>query len=124
MKIITLFCLGLSFTFTAQANSCLKGQACHHVQKSAHQQLQAKSKLSAQKPSRETLHRGAGHYVVTAKRLNVRGANLLDGRPVGQLAYGENIYVYRFSQGWAMIQFRNEVAWVSGRYLKYQPSDF
>ncbi|WNJ97538.1 hypothetical protein RND59_20295 [Vibrio ruber] len=122
MKIIMLLCLGLSFTFSAQANSCLKGQACHHVQKSAHHQLQ--SQAPAQKASRKKLYRGAGHYVVTAKQLNVRGDNLLDGRPVGQLAYGENIYVYRFSRGWAMIQFRNEVAWVSGRYLKYQPSDF
>ncbi|MDW6094102.1 SH3 domain-containing protein [Vibrio rhizosphaerae] len=117
MKIIMLCCLGLSFTLTAQANSCLKGQACYQVQKNAHQS-------SAQKMSRKKLYRGAGHYVVTAKRLNVRGDNLLDGRPVGQLAYGENIYVYRFSQGWAMIQFRNEVAWVSGRYLKYQPYNF
>ncbi|WP_141650665.1 SH3 domain-containing protein [Vibrio gazogenes] len=121
MKIIMLCCMGLSFTLTAQANSCLKGQTCHHVQKSAHHQLQ--SNQSAHKVNRKKLYRGAGNYVVTAKRLNVRGDNLLDGRPVGQLQYGENIYVYRFSRGWAMIQFRNEVAWVSGRYLRYQPSE-
>ncbi|QMV16545.1 Bacterial SH3 domain protein [Vibrio spartinae] len=110
--------MGLSFTLTAQANSCLKG---HHVQNSGYHQHQPT--LSAHKESREKLYRGAGNYVVTAKRLNVRGDNLLDGRPVGQLEYGENIYVYRFSRGWAMIQFRNEVSWVSGRYLRYHPSE-
>ncbi|MDW6004517.1 SH3 domain-containing protein [Vibrio mangrovi] len=121
MKIIMLCCLGLSFTLPAEASSCLKGQPCGNIQKSANHQLQ--SSAASQKANRKKLYRGAGNYLVTAKRLNVRGDNLLDGRPVGQLEYGENIYVYRFSHGWAMITFKNEVAWVSGRYLRYQQSE-
>src|SRR5690625_7278401 len=56
-------------------------------------------------------------YNVGTSNLNVRTAPSNDGQVIGQLGYGNQVVIFKESNGWGQTYYDGEEAWVALHYL-------
>lgn len=65
-----------------------------------------------------TVKAGSGEtYKVGTSNLNVRSSPSNDGQVIGQLGYGDQVVIFRETNGWGQTYYGGEEAWVALHYL-------